>query len=395
MKRLVTLISLLALLGAAGLLACSSQPEIDGKGIYDWITLLRHDDLSMQEKARDALARMGPPAFAYLQRNLANKDPAIRRGVVMVLGRMGSKAKPLVADVLKALSREEVDIIRAEIMRTLVAIDPRAPGVEETFRKRLRDRSAEVRRLAQQGLDKLAPPRQPARQAASAAQRVPELQLRATLAENLSGQPFALLGEVEREPLRAALVWLPQDSGKNGDRIQVFLFRRRGSQWLEEGKPFVLTGQQGATHLTAVLGGADKQRLVRPCGIAADKLAAYLVQWGNQFDQARRDNDSARMAASLEKLSRAFSYRLVAFEGVMFQLLAAAVLSRPEAVQLAADKKSISLGPAGKLMLSGCGGGQVVSGWQQPRAHDPDSGSKSGAAAGTGPEQGAKNAEKE
>lgn len=378
MKQVVKTVFILSLLVLAVLPACSSQPEVEGKGVYDWIALLRHDDLGMQEKARNALVTLGESALPYLQRNLLNKDPAIRRGVVMVVGRLGAKAKPLVADLLKLLRREEVDVIRAEIIRALIAVAPRDSQVVKTFRKRLRDRSPEVRRLAQQGLDESAPPREKQKTKPGATPPVSELQLRATLQANLTNEPFALLGEVEREPLRAALVWLPRDTGKNGDRIRAFIFRKRGQQWLEEGKPLDLAGRQGTTRLTQALGGADKQRLVRPCGVATDQLAAYLVQWGSKFDQARRNNDAAGMATSLEMLSRAFSYRLVAFEGVVFQLLQAALLTRPEAVKLGEDKKSISLGTAGALLLANCGRGRVVSAWQQTRQSEStgDSGDK-------------------
>lgn len=196
--------------------ACSSEPEIDGRKIGDWVNLLRHQDWKVQEQAADALSRMGAVAVPYLQRGLQAKHPTLRQWIVKTLGRIGPPAKGVINRLLIRISREEVALIRREIVIALALIDPTDARVKAEFTKRLRDVDQSVREAAKQGLEKskpkvVKPAVQEKNQTVATTQEPQEFLLREVVSAELAKtQPtlsFAMLAEVVRAERGAAIIW--------------------------------------------------------------------------------------------------------------------------------------------------------------------------------------------
>ena len=350
--------TLLALLMAAA--ACSSEPRIDGKSVYDWIALLRHEDWTQQERARDALARLGEPAFPYLKRALAGNDPAVKRGSIIALSRMGKKARPMVPVLLRVLRREKIDALRAEILRALLVIDPGDPRVVETFKKRLRDRAEQVRDLAAKGLEAGKPKPEGKKKEDVAGRK--RFALRREIGDRLGGKPFALVAELHREELRLAVVWIPNPAGKS--QMQALLFRKTSDGWRPEGEPVGVPAEGGTELFSKMLEGHDKQVLVKPCGVEKSRITAHLADTLRRLQQARQAGDAASMAAAFEKLSVAVSYRALVLGGIGERMLAEKALA--DGVKDAAFEEhgqAIVLGKYGTMQLVPCGDGVAIAGW--------------------------------
>ncbi|RME23897.1 MAG: HEAT repeat domain-containing protein [Deltaproteobacteria bacterium] len=359
MRPIRTALALIALVSVAG---CSSEPEIDGKSVYDWITLLRHDDWTQHERARDALARLGKPAFPYIKRALAGSDPAVKRGCIIALARMGKKAKPMVPVLLRLLRREKIDTLRAEILRALIAIAPTDPDVVKTFKKRLRDRAEEVRELAAKGLE-AGKPRQKQQKGKGKRERKTFV-LGPHVKKALGDKPFALLAELQREELRLAVVWTPGRGGKSG--LQAILFRKTASGWQLQGKPVDVPPKGGTELLSKMLEGHDKQVLVKPCGVKKGELVAYLSKVVEEFQKARKESDGAAMADAYGRLSRVLSYKAVVLDGVSDRMLATEDLAaRIKNSVFDEQTRRINLGESGALSVQPCGEGLVIAGWTE------------------------------
>ncbi len=379
-RGLLLLLGSLLVFGAA---ACDSEPEVDGRTVTEWIGLLRHEDWEVQQEAQDALARLGPEAVPYLKHSLRFKDSALRRGLVRTLAQIGPPAAEAVPMLLSVISREKVAVIRAAILRALAAIAPRDEDVRAEFKRRLRDVDADVRRAARAGLERAeaaAAPPQPAEPAGAgeradagpAADKPRELALRAAVAEVLAaeqpGVAFALIAEVERGKRRAAIVWPGMKAGRVlDDDLVAWVFERRGEDdWrrLQQVGPL---RSDAPVVLSEALGGADGQRVVRPCGVAREKLAAYLAEHGAAFAGAREAGEGAAAMRAFEKLSRAFSFGLAAHGDRLTEMALKGTFDQPWEIDTAdagswvpVVMRSGDESVSGRLELRPCGGGLVI-----------------------------------
>jgi hypothetical protein len=318
---------------------------------------------------------MGPDAVPYLKRLVRAKDPTLRRGVVTTLGKIGPPAKEVIPGMLRRMKVEEVDVIRAEILRALTRIDPRAPGVREEFEKRGRDRSAEVREAARLGLEALAPKKpepekKPEERKTDAAPEAMELRESVAAEMKKHGVAFGLVAEVVRENRRAAIVWPAIKDGKIiDDDIVAYVFEKtKGQDWKLVKGNIGVKGSEGPNKLAEALGGADKQRVVRQCGMAREKLAAFMEEQAKAFTEALAADKPADAMAAYEALTRVFSYRLVAYDDMLPELLASGTLGKnpwkftPVEGQNVVEVELNLKGEIkkGKLRLGPCGGGWVI-----------------------------------
>ncbi len=357
---------------------CSNTPEIDGKKVSDWIALFRHEDWAVQAQAIDAVARLGEPALPYLRRNLPAPDPALRRGAVATLGKMGKPALKLVPELLKRMKVEKVAVIRAEILKALANIDPKAEGVPQEFKKRLRDMDPDVREAARAGLLKLNPPKPAPKKAAPGGEQAGRnvvYQLRAAVAEQLasSGVAFGMIAEVKREGKRAAIVWPALKGGKIvDDDIVAFVFEKKDGKWNLASGNMKMSDSDGPARLTAALGGADKQQVVRPCGVGEEMLADFIGEHGKKFTEALAAGKDSEAVGIYEELTRAFSFSLVAYNDALPEMLAKGVFGGEGwKLEISKDKKSAAMSvqlagktQTGRVQLGKCGGGMVISGFQ-------------------------------
>jgi len=377
MPRMCLVTTIFLVLTAVCPLGCSKEPEIEGKKVYEWIALFRHQDWAVQSEAQDTLARLGKPAIPYLKRNVAAKDPALRRGAVIALGKMGELAVDTIPDMLRQMKVEEVDVIRAEILKALALIDPKGKGVKAEFEKRLRDRSAEVRDAARAGLAALAPPEPKPEKGdeEKTDDSSGEFVLRAEVADQIekSGVSFGMIAEVVREDRRAAIVWPAIKEGKViDDDIVAFVFERKGKKWHAVSENLLMSGSGAANKLAEALGGADKQRVIRKCGVDKKDLETYLNGRAKSFSEALDAGDAARAIKAFEEMTQAYSFRLVAFDDMLPELLIKkSLVDSPWNIEPAADGKSARVTSRagdkvrqGTLRLGGCGGKTVISGFK-------------------------------
>lgn len=351
---------------------CGDELEVEGKTLVEWVGLLRHADWSTQVEAQDKIARLGPRAVPYLGRMVWAKDPTLRKGVVATLARIGKDAKEAVPTLLKRMKVEKVAAIRVEILLTLAAIDPRAEGVEAEFKKRLQDLASEVRAAAQQGLEALEEPKPEEKQPDE--QKKPEVKedlvLRELVAQSdkMKGIAFGLVAEVVRENRRAAIVWPAVKEGKIlDDDIVAFIFERKeGEEWKLLADNIGLSAGQGANKLSEALGGADKQKVIRECGVDRDKLPSYLEDKGKGFKAALAAGSADEAVKAYEELTRAFSFRLVAYDDMLPEMLIDAAFDPPWKIDTKAKGlvlvEMLVKGKTakGKLRLGTCGGGTVI-----------------------------------
>ncbi len=371
--RLVLVLVLLALFGCK----CEDELEVEGKTLVEWVSLLRHADWATQVEAQDKISRLGPRAVPYLSKMIWAKDPTLRKGVVSTLSRIGPDAVKAVPALLKRMKVEKVAAIRAEILYTLAEIDPRAEGVKAEFTKRLRDLAAEVRVAAQRGLKRLEQPEPGDVEKGAPGGAKPEeaevkegFVLRESVAEieKMQGIGFGIVAEVVREKRRAAVVWPAIKDGKIlDDDIIAFVYERTGGDWRLAAGNIGLSSGQGANKLSEALGGADKQKVIRECGVERDKLAAYLEEKGKAFREALAAGDADSAVRAYEELTRAFSFRLAAYDDMLPEMLINQAfepawkldLSTKGLVPVDATIKGKPV--KGKLRLGSCGGGTVIS----------------------------------
>ncbi len=373
--RSVVSIALVIIMGTFGL-ACSNEPEIDGKKINDWISLLRHDDWTVQAQAQDTIARVGKEGLPFIKRGITANDPTLRRGTIITLGKMGEQAKDLAPNMLKRMAVEEVSVIRAEILKSLALIDPRASGVPEEFKKRLRDQDPEVRQAAQAGLELLKPPKKkPVVKKEDKPKKIVQAEayaLREVVAEQLKdkGVAFGIVAEVVREDKRAAIVWPAVKEGKIlDDDLIAYVFEKKKDKWILAQGNIGMSKSDGPNKLAEALGGADKQRVVRPCGVERDKLATFLEEKGKGFNEALAAGKADEVVKAFEELTRAFSFRLVAYDDMLPEMLINNAFADPAwKIEAAAGKKSVKVEitvkgktQSGTLQLGNCGGGTVIS----------------------------------
>jgi hypothetical protein len=376
MRRAGLLVLLMMLLSMFGC-KCGEELEVEGKTLVEWVGLLRHADWATQVEAQDKISRLGPRAVPYLSKMIWAKDPTLRKGVVSTLARIGPDAIKAVPALLKRMKVEKVPAIRAEILFTLAAIDPKAEGVKAEFTKRLRDLAPEVRVAAERGLKKLeAPepeevPKGTKPDAAKQPEAKEELVLREQVAkiEKMQGIGFGLVAEVVREKRRAAVVWPAVKEGKIlDDDIVAFVFEQTGGEWKLVAGNIGLSAGQGANKLSEALGGADKQKVIRECGVDRDKLPAYLEEKGKAFKEALAAGDADGAVKAYQELTRAFSFRLVAYNDMLPEMLINEAFSESPWKM---DTKAKGLVPVevtvkgkttkGKARLGTCGGGTVIS----------------------------------
>jgi hypothetical protein len=360
----------------AFLSACQKEPEVDGKPVSEWIALLRHDDWSVQGQAIGVLVRMDSAAVPFLIEALQSRDPSVRRGAVAALGRIGAHAAPAKDALLRRIAREEVPPIRARILEALLAIDPGAAEVRQEFTKRLRDREEEVRDAARRALEALSPPPKPP--APADAGRGPAAEegfaLREAAAAEVEkiapGTAFGVVAEVVRENRRAIIVWPAIRAGKiiDDDRV-AFVFARQGDgPWVLQAGNLLVSAQDGPEKLSAARGGADQQRLIRPCGVPRAELAAYLRAQGCAFRDALRAGEAGRAMEAYEKLTRAFSFPMAAYSDLLPKWLSQGRLCEPALVLDPACSGAscrFTLGEGetaepGSAALQACGSGEVI-----------------------------------
>ncbi len=370
------------LMVVALVLGCSRDVESDGRTVGEWVGLLRHQDWEVQENASEALARLGPKAVPYLKRNLKAKDPTLRRGVVKTLGRIGPPAGETVPMLLSRISREEVAVIRADILQALARIDPKDEKVQAEFTKRLRDVDADVRAAARKGIDLLEPPApEPEPEPEPMAPVEPDAKepapsafvlreaVRSVMEKKMPGVAFGMVAEVVRADRRAAIVWPAVKDGKIlDDDIVAFVFEREGEdRWeliAETGK---LTGRDAASRLSEALGGADDQRVVRACGVGRDRLQAHLNEHGKAFRQGLAGGKADAAVEAYEEMTRAFSFSLAAYTEDIPEMLVNKEFETPWKIDTArkgnrvpfevqAGDKTLK----GELDLRPCGGGLVI-----------------------------------
>jgi hypothetical protein len=365
----VLVMSLLAVFGCK----CEDDMKVEGKTLVEWVGLLRHADWSTQVEAQDKISRLGPRAVPYLSKMVWAKDPTLRKGVVATLARIGPDARDAIPTLLKRMKVEKVVAIRAEILFALAAIAPQAEGVKEEFTKRLRDMAVEVRAAAERGLKKLEPPtpeEQKPDQAGESGEKA-EFVLRGEVSkiEKMQGVGFGLVAEVVREKRRAAVVWPAVKSGKIlDDDIVAFVFEQAGGEWKLVAGNIGLSGGPGANKLSEALGGADKQRVIRECGVDRDKLAVYLEEKGKGFKEALASGRVDEAVTAYEELTRAFSFRLVAYDDMLPEMLINEAFSDPPWKIELKEKGPVPVEiqvkgkkAQGRLRLGTCGGGTVIS----------------------------------
>jgi len=372
MRRAGLLVFLAVLLALSGC-KCEDELEVEGKTLVEWVSLLRHSDWATQVEAQDKISRLGPRAVPYLSKMIWAKDPTLRKGVVSTLARIGPDAEKAIPTLLKRMKVEKVPAIRVEILVTLAEINPKAEGVKEEFTKRLRDLAPEVRVAAERGLKRLEAPKTDEKKKPGETKSPEEKEgfaLREQLAQidKLEGIGFGVVAEVVREKRRAAVIWPAIKDGKIlDDDIVAFVFERAGGEWkLSEGN-IGLSAGQGANKLSEALGGADKQKVIRECGVEREKLAAYLEEKGKAFKEALAAGDAALAVQAYEELTRAFSFRLVAYDDMLPEML----INQAFEPAWKIDTKAKGLVPVeavikgkpvkGKLRLGGCGGKTVIS----------------------------------
>jgi HEAT repeat protein len=87
------------------LLSVQTQPAPEGRSLDQLIEQFRKDwhsqNLTEDERARQALVRMGGPAAAPLARELSNPDPGIAGAAAFALGEIGEAAIPALAATLE------------------------------------------------------------------------------------------------------------------------------------------------------------------------------------------------------------------------------------------------------------------------------------------------------
>jgi hypothetical protein len=366
MRQRVISISLALTFLLAGLSACKNEPEIKGRKARDWISLLRHQDLSVQEQASKALADMGEASIPYLKPALKANDPAIRRRVVITLGKLGAVAKNVTGDLLRRLSFEKAPIIRESILEALIQIDPSNPVVQAGFRKRLKDDDMDVRRVAQKGLDAIKPKEPEKKRHKAIPVPMEKMVLRKELISRLNEQPFALLAEVSRGNRRAAIVYLLTTTSFSLQPVAFVFEKKEDKSWsfLEKTKPFSDHGSSSL--LSRALGGSDRQRVIRPCGVEADGLVEHVSQHGKTLALAVAAGELSKASESLEQLGKSFSFSLLVYEQVLSDLL----MNQAFEVkwQLASSEKSaiyVTMTSKGKrrkarLFLGPCGQGVMV-----------------------------------
>jgi hypothetical protein len=360
---------LLAMLGCK----CGDELEVEGKTLVEWVSLLRHADWATQVDAQDKISRMGSRAVPYLSKMVRAKDPTLRKGVVATLARIGADARQAVPTLLRRMKVEKVAAIRAEILFTLTAVGPKVDGVKAELTKRLRDLAPEVRVAAERGLKKLEPPKPEDKKPGEVKEprQKQEFVLREEVAkiENMQGIGFGLVAEVVREKRRAAVVWPAVKAGKIlDDDIIAFVFERSGGEWKLTADNIGLSVGQGANQLSEALGGADKQQVIRECGVDRDQLAIFLEEQGQGFVAALAAGKVEAVVKAYEELTRAFSFRLVAYDDLLPEMLINEAFSDPPWKM---DTKVKGLVPVettvkgkttkGKLRLGTCGGGTVIS----------------------------------
>lgn len=383
----------LILLAALLVPACANEPTVDGKTVSDWIGLLRHQDWTVQEQAQDALTRLGPAAVPYLMRGLNAKDPTLKRGVVICLGKIGPPAKDTVPQMLSVISREEVPVIRETILKSLAAIAPKDTRVKNEFELRLRDVDPDVRAAAQAGLDKLKPPPPPPPKPTpkgepspeggvpdggeQPAAPKPEFLLRAAVQVELDkkkpGVAFGMVAEVARADCRAAIVWPAMADGKIlDDDLVALVFEDQGDKGFRPLGEVGPLGSDAPAKLSEALGGADKQRVIRPCGVARDALQAYLAEHGKAFADALAKGEAPKAMAAYEALTQAFSYTSVAYNDMLPEMLAKGGLAEPWTIDTSAEGSRLPVRAMvagkpieGSLELRPCGGGVVISKLEQ------------------------------
>jgi hypothetical protein len=369
----------LVLVVVLALSACRQDPEIDGKPITDVVNLLRHDDWAVQSATIDSLAKVGQPAVLYVLDGLPSKDPALRRGAIITLGRIGPAAKEAIKPLLVRIAREEVALLRAEILKSLATIDPLDPQVVAEFNKRLKDQAVEVREAAQAGLAAGAPkplpaPRDP-KEPGGAVPEAERLLLReavaALLAKEKPGVSFGLVAEVIREAQRAAVVWPAIREGKVlDDDVVAYVFTRQSDgSWVLAAGNLGLSKSDGANELAKALGGADKQRVVFPCGMPRDQLFAQLNEQGCAFQKALAANKPDQAVAAYERLVQGFSFPLAVYNDMIPEGLAKGwFCENTFKVDPACGGDSCPLQTVGKdktesgqVVLRSCGTGVVIS----------------------------------
>jgi len=110
---------------------------------------------------------------------------------------------------------------------------------------------------------------------------------------------------------------------------------------------------------------------VRPCGVAEGKLADFLGERGKQFKDALaagKDGDAVRI---YEELTRAFSFRLAAYDDTLPEMLTKGAFGGPGwKLEISKDKKSATVSmqlggkaQTGTVQLGKCGGGTIISGF--------------------------------
>ena len=359
---------------------CNREVQVDGRGVAEWIGLLRHEDWNTRLRAQEILSRLGPPALPYLKRALRSEDPAIRLGVVSTLRKMEARGREALDDLLSQLAREQADSIRAEILRALLAIDPRNEKVQETFRKRLNDQSEQVRAAAQAGLDFSKPAPTLGLDQPAAVPAV-KFELREQLQKLLPGGSAALLAEVQRENLRAAIYWPFSEGNPIQSKIMGQLFKRQGESWLSEGEPFELSTSNGAEILSHRLQGSDKQRLFRLCGVKKEDLAERLSSASERFFTALDKKDYGDASEAAEQLAQALDFRLLVFRNTLPWLLEQKAFGQAAWKMEFAPDGGVLAESSGKppvryrLELSACASGAVISSLEPLQ---PDANSRQG-----------------
>ncbi len=321
---------------------CKKEPQIEGKSMNDWLSLLRNREITVRERACDVLARHAADSVPHLRRFLSSADPTMRKSVVTTLGMIGPGAGAAIKGLLQRLAREEVAVIRAEILKALANIDPKAEGVAEEFTKRLRDEDPRVRQAAQAGLDAQNPPKKPESDLEDARATQPESYiLREVVAAELEKEEiaFGLVAEVVRENRRAAIIW----PGVQNDRLIEsqpvgYVFEQRGEgKWIPIATKVDLTS--GPERLVELLEGADKQRVVRACGVEKDMLPAHLEEQAQAFRKALAEKKPHEAMQAFEQLSKAFSFRIAAYTDTLPTWLQTGVIGKT-GFKLEPDKNS-------------------------------------------------------
>ena len=128
---------------------------------------------------------------------------------------------------------------------------------------------------------------------------------------------FAMLAEVARGDIRAAIIWPAIGRGEIIDNdIIGFAFRKTENGWMPIKGNFDLG--KGGQGLVKAMGGAD-YKIIKPNGVASSKMTKHIYNESQRFRGSFKQGKNQEAIAAFESLSRAFSFKFCCFDNCLAQ----------------------------------------------------------------------------